>query len=307
MLRFVLRRLLWIALTLFLVSAFTFGLVFAGPADPARALTAGKASGDALEQLRKQYGLDRPVHEQYLRYMSQLLRGDLGYSYVFRRPVSDMLIQRLPATLLLAASIMLVALVIGIPLGIIMALRQNTTLDKGLLFGGTMLISLPTFLLGLLLLYVFAFQIKLFPLGGYGSPAHLILPTLAVALPWSVWYATLLRSNMLNVRTTEYVRTGYAKGLIERTVAARHMLPNALIPVLTMASMDLAALLTGIALVERVFNWPGIGQLALEANRAQDVPVVVGSVIFGALMIGTGNLLADLVAARLDPRIRLGE
>jgi peptide/nickel transport system permease protein len=305
MLQFVFRRLLFIALALLFVSALTFGLVFAGPADPARALTAGKASGDALEQLRAQYGLDRPVPEQYARYMSQLLRGDLGYSYVYRRSVSEMLLTRLPATLLLATSIMFVALIIGIPLGVLMAMRQNSMLDRSLLLGGTMLISLPAFLLGLLLLYVFAFQLKWFPLGGHGSLSHLVLPTLAVALPWSIWYATLLRSNMLNVRNADYVRTGQAKGLPMHRVALRHMLPNALVPVLTMASMDLAALLTGIALVERVFNWPGIGQLALDANSAQDVPVIMGCVLFGALMIGAGNLMADLIAARLDPRIRL--
>lgn len=306
MLQFITRRLLFIALALLFVSALTFGLVFAGPADPARALTAGKASGDALEQLRTQYGLDRPVPEQYLRYMGQLLRGDLGYSYVYRRSVGAMLMEKLPATIVLAAAIMLVALTLGIPLGIVMALRQNSALDGSLLLGGTMLISLPTFLIGLLLLYVFAFQLKWFPLGGHGSLAHLVLPTLAVALPWSVWYATLLRSNMLNVRTTDYVRTGHAKGLSANKVALRHMLPNALLPVLTMASMDLAALLTGIALIERVFNWPGIGQLALDANSTQDVPVIMGCVLFAALMIGVGNLLADLVAAGLDPRIRLG-
>ena len=307
MLQFIARRLVWIVLALVFVSALTFGLVFAGPADPARALTAGKASGDALEQLRRQYGLDRPVSEQYARYMSQLVQGDLGFSYVFRRPVAAMLVERLPATLLLAGSIMLVALVISVPLGVLMALRHNSAVDRSLLFGGTLLISLPTFLIGLLLIYVFAFLLKWFPLGGYGSLAHLVLPTLAVALPWSVWYATLLRSNMLNVRATDYVRTGYAKGLLGSTVALRHMLPNALLPVLTMASMDLAALLTGIALVERVFNWPGIGQLALEANSAQDVPVVMGCVLFGALMISVGNLLADIVASRLDPRIQLGK
>jgi peptide/nickel transport system permease protein len=303
--RFITRRLLWIGLTLLWVSAITFVLVFAGPGDPARAIGGSRASAATLDALREQYGLDQPIHVQYARYIGQLLQGDMGYSYVLRRPVAEIMLERLPATAMLAGTIIAVALLIGIPLGVLTGLRAHSLLDRVVTIGGTMVISIPTFLIGILLIYTFAFQLKLFPLGGYGSLEHLVLPTLSVALPWSAWYATMLRSNMLEVKASDYVRTGFAKGLRERTVAVRHMLPNALLPVLTMATMDLAALLTGIALVEHVFGWPGIGQLALKAAATRDIPVIMGSVIFGGLMIGIGNLLADLVAAWLDPRIRL--
>jgi peptide/nickel transport system permease protein len=173
------------------------------------------------------------------------------------------------------------------------------------MFLGLLWISLPTFLLGLLLIYVFAFKLRWFPIGGYGTLRHLVLPTLSVALPWSAWYAIILRSNMLDAKGSDYVRTGYAKGLSQQVVTLRHILPNAVLPVVTMASMDLAGLLTGIALVEYIFSWPGIGWQALQAARTKDIPVIMGSVFFGALMIGLGNLLADVINAWLDPRVRL--
>jgi peptide/nickel transport system permease protein len=302
---YIIRRLLWIVVTLFVVSVMTFGLIFAGPTDPAQALVGSRAAGVSIEQVRQQYGLDQPVYVQYYRYMSHLLRGDLGYSYYFKRPVSATLLERFPATLLLAVSIMVVAVLVGIPSGVIAALRSNSLVDRGLMVFGFVSISLPTFLVGLLMIYLFGFRLGLFPIGGYGSLRHLVLPTLSVAIPWSAWYAIVLRSSMLEVRTSDYVRTGYAKGLSNRLVAMRHMLPNALLPVLTMATMDLAGLLTGIALVEYIFNWPGIGWQALQAARVKDVPLIMGSVFFGALVIGLANLLADLLAAWLNPQVHL--
>jgi len=166
-------------------------------------------------------------------------------------------------------------------------------------------ISMPSFFLGLLLIYLFAFQLKLFPVGGYGSWRHLILPTLSVALPWSGWYAIVLRSNMLDAISTDYVRTAYAKGLSQRAAALRHMLPNAILPVVTMVGLDIAGLLTGIALVEYIFNWPGIGWQTLQAAQRLDVPMIMGSVLFGALIFSLANLVVDLLYTVLDPRVRL--
>ncbi|HXF59966.1 MAG TPA: ABC transporter permease [Caldilineaceae bacterium] len=303
--QYLIRRLVWMLITLFGISLITFLLIFAVPVDPARALVGDRAQGVSIEHVRQYYGLDLPLHRQYLNYMGRLLRGDLGESYYFRRPVAEALLVRLPATVLLACSIMLVASLIGIPLGILGALRANSLLDRGLMTVQLLSISLPTFFVGLLLMYLFAFQLKWLPTGGYGSFRHLILPTLAVAVPWSAWYAIFLRSSMLEVISADYIRTARAKGLAGRTVAVRHALRNALIPVLTMIGMDLASLLTGIALVEYIFNWPGIGLQTLQAAQHLDVPLIMGSVLLGAVFIGIGSLLVDFTYTWLDPRMRL--
>ncbi len=303
--RYILRRLLWTLLTLFGVTLLTFLLVFAGPTDPARALVGDKATGVSIEHLRQEYGLDKPLYVQYLTYMGRLLQGDLGQSYYFRRPVTEALFNRLPATALLAFSIMFVSCLIGIPLGVVTALRNGSWLDRATMTLGLVAVSLPTFFVGLLLIYFFTYQIKLFPVGGYGTWRHLVLPTLAVAIPWGAWYAIFLRSNMLEAISADYVRTAYAKGLNTRTVATRHMLRNALLPVVTIMGIDMAALLTGIVLVETVFSWPGIGMQTLQAARHLDVPLIMGSVIFGAVLIGLANLLVDIVYTWLDPRVQL--
>jgi peptide/nickel transport system permease protein len=303
--QYLLRRLLWTLITILGVTVLTFLLVFAGPTDPARALVGEKATGVSIEHLRQQYGLDQPLYVQFLTYLSRLVQGDLGDSYYFRKPVVEALLGRLPATALLAFSIMLVGCLIGIPLGVITALRQGSLLDRATMVVGLIAISLPTFFVGLLLLYFFAFQLKWFPVGGYGTLRHLVLPTLAVAIPWGAWYAILLRSNMVETIAADYVRTAYAKGLNPRVVAVRHMLRNALLPVVTIMGIDMASLLTGIVLVESVFSWPGIGMQTLQAAQHLDVPLIMGSVLFGAVLIGLANLVVDIIYTWLDPRIQL--
>ena len=303
--QYLLRRLLWTLITILGVAVLTFLLVFAGPTDPARALVGEKATGVSIEHLRQQYGLDQPLYVQFLTYLGRLVQGDLGDSYYFRKPVLEALLGRLPATALLAFSIMLVGCLIGIPLGVITALRQGSLLDRATMVVGLIAISLPTFFVGLLLLYFFAFQLKWFPVGGYGTLRHLVLPTLAVAIPWGAWYAILLRSNMVETIAADYVRTAYAKGLNPRVVAVRHMLRNALLPVVTIMGIDMASLLTGIVLVESVFSWPGIGMQTLQAAQHLDVPLIMGSVLFGAVLIGLANLLVDIIYTWLDPRIQL--
>ena len=303
--QYLLRRLLWTLITILGVTVLTFLLVFAGPTDPARALVGEKATGVSIAHLRQQYGLDQPLYVQFLTYLGRLVQGDLGDSYYFRKPVVEALLGRLPATALLAFSIMLVGCLIGIPLGVITALRQGSLLDRATMVVGLIAISLPTFFVGLLLLYFFAFQLKWFPVGGYGTLRHLVLPTLAVAIPWGAWYAILLRSNMVETIAADYVRTAYAKGLNPRVVAVRHMLRNALLPVVTIMGIDMASLLTGIVLVESVFSWPGIGMQTLQAAQHLDVPLIMGSVLFGAVLIGLANLVVDIIYTWLDPRIQL--
>ena len=305
MLAYILRRLIWIAITLWGVSLFTFGILFAGPTDAARALSGARAQAASVEMLRERLGLDRPVHEQYVTYLGDLARGDLGESYYFKRPVSDALRERFPATAQLALTIFVLAVALGVPLGVVSAMRRDGLLDRALMVTGLVAISIPSFLFGLLLLYAFAFRLKLFPVGGYGSPTHLILPALTVALPWAAWYGIVLRSNMLDTVSLDYARTAAAKGLGSWTIAWRHLLPNALLSVVTMLGMDLAGLLTGLALVEYIFGWPGIGWQALQAAQRFDVPMIMGSVLFGSLLIGSANLIVDLVYGWLDPRVRM--
>jgi peptide/nickel transport system permease protein len=306
MLGYILRRLLWIVITLWAVSLFTFGLLFAGPRDAAQALSSGRAEAATVEMLRQQLGLDRPVHEQYLTYLGNLLRGDLGDSFYFRSPVADALREGFPATLQLALTIFILAVALGLPLGVVSAMRRGGVLDRTLMVTGLVAISIPSFLFGIQLLYFFAFNLQLFPVGGYGTPAHLVLPALTVALPWAAWYGIVLRSNMLDAVTLDFARTAAAKGLNPWVIAFRHLLPNALLSVITMLGMDLAGLLTGLALVEYIFGWPGIGWQALQAAQRFDIPMVMGCVLLGALLIGVANLIVDLVYGWLDPRVRLG-
>jgi peptide/nickel transport system permease protein len=305
MLAYIFRRLVWIAITLWGVSLFTFGLLFAGPTDAARALSGARAQAASVEMLRERLGLDRPVHEQYVTYLGDLVRGDLGQSYYFKRPVADALRERFPATAQLALTIFVLAVAFGVPLGVVSAMRRGGVIDRALMVSGLVAISIPSFLFGLLLLYAFSFRLKLFPVGGYGSPAHLILPALTVALPWAAWYGIVLRSNMLDTVALDYARTAAAKGLRPWVIAWRHLLPNALLSVVTMLGMDLAVLLTGLALVEYIFGWPGIGWQALQAAQRFDVPMIMGSVLFGSLLIGVANLIVDLVYGWLDPRVRI--
>jgi peptide/nickel transport system permease protein len=308
MLQFILRRLFWIAVTLLVVSVLTFGLVFL-TGDPAVALTPVKPGAvptqAQIEQTRKAYGLDRPVPEQYLIYMGKVVRGDLGESYYFRKPVLTLMLEKLPTTIVLAVTIIVVALAIGIPLGVLAAFRRNTAVDRAFIVVSTVLIAAPPFFLALMMLFFFGFVLKWFPLGGVGTPAHFVLPVLSIALPASVAYALLLRTTILNMLGAEYARVARAKGLGMARTMFKHVLPNALIPVVTVASLDLAILLTGIVLIEQIFGIPGIGAQTYQAVTNRDIPVVMGSVFFGALLIGMGGLIADLLIARLDPRIRL--
>jgi peptide/nickel transport system permease protein len=308
MILYIARRLLWIGLTLLCVSMLTFGLIFA-TGDPATMLVPtreGQAPDPAVvERVRQARGLDKPIPVQYVTYLGRLLRGDMGYSYYLRRPVREVLFRKFPPTALLAGLIVATSLALGIPLGMLAAMNRNSLLDRAIIVVGTVAIAIPAFLLALLLVFVVAFKWRLLPFGGSGTPQHLILPVLSVAVPTAAAYALFLRNSLLNQTDADYVRTARSKGLRARAVATRHMLRNALIPVTTLVGLDLAYLLTGIVLVERVFGYPGMGSQVLRSVENKDVPVVMASVFFGALLIGFGNLIADLIAVRLDPRIKL--
>jgi peptide/nickel transport system permease protein len=301
---FLVRRLLLTVLILGGVSLITFALAYLIPGDPARELAGPRASLAVVQQIRHDFGLDEPAPIQYLHYVGRLARGDLGTSWMFTRPVAQAIVERLPATLQLALAATVAELLIGLPVGLAAALYHGHWQDRALMIPTLLGVCAPSFWIGLLLLYSLAFQLPIFPLGGYGSPAHLVLPALTVALIGAPWYARMLRSSVLDVLGMDYVRTASAKGLRRPTVVGRHVLRNALAPIMTMAGMDFGRRLGGLLVVETVFGWPGVGTLLLTAINELDVPVIMGTVLVGAAFTVSVNLIVDLLYATLDPRVR---
>jgi peptide/nickel transport system permease protein len=236
--------------------------------------------------------------------MSRLLRGDLGTSWMFTRPVAQAVLERLPATLQLALAASVVELLIGIPVGLAAALYHGRWQERALMVPTLLGACAPSFWIGLLLLYTVAFQVPIFPLGGYGSLANLVLPALTVGLIGGPWYARMLRSTVLDVLGMDYVRTASAKGLRRPTVVGRHVLRNAIAPIVTMTGMDFGRRLGGLLVVETVFGWPGLGTLLLTAINELDVPVIMGAVLVGAFFTVSVNLIVDLLYASIDPRVR---
>lgn len=276
------------------------------PADPARILAGRQASPETVAGIREQLGLDRPLYVQYARYVSNLAQGDLGRSYQQRTEIHTLLLSRLPATLQLTAGGIFFELLLGLPLGILAALYAGRALDKGVMIGAFVGVSAPQFALGLILLYVFGYRLALFPMGGYGTLSHLVLPAVTLGISGAGWYARIVRSAMLETLRADYVRTGTAKGLSRSRVVLKHALRNALLPVVAMIGVDIGLLMGGIVVVESVFGWPGIGQLAWQAIQVLDIPIIMGTVLLTAVFIIVGNLLADILYPLVDPRIRYG-
>lgn len=276
------------------------------PADPARVLAGRQANPETVENIRRQLGLDRPLHVQYARYITNLAQGDLGRSYQQRTEIRTLLLSRLPATLQLTLGGIFFELIIGLPLGILAAIYAGRALDKFVMIGSFVGVSAPQFALGLILLYVFGYRLSLFPMGGYGTLSHLVLPAITLGISGAGWYARVMRSAMLETLRADYVRTGTAKGLSRSRVVLKHALRNALLPILAMIGVDIGLLMGGIVVVESVFGWPGIGQLAWQAIQVLDIPIIMGTVLLTAVFIILGNLLADLLYPLVDPRIRYG-
>jgi peptide/nickel transport system permease protein len=307
------RRLAWSVVVLLVVTAATFVIFFAVPTDPA-ALIAGKyATPVTVAKIQRDLGLDRPLPVQFLRFATHAARGDLGYSYVSQQSVSGALAQAFPKTLSLTFGAVVVWLLIGIPLGVVSALRPGSVWDRAALVFALLGISAPVYWVGLVLLKVFSDGLGWFPLGGYvelttRGPfawAHaLALPWFALAMLYAGWYARMTRSQMLDVARLDFVRTARAKGLPARDVVTKHILRNALLPLVTMLGIDIAYLFGGAVLTETVFGIPGIGGLAWRAIRQRDLPMVMGTVLFAAACIVLANLVVDLLYRGLDPRIR---
>ncbi len=302
---YILRRLLVSGLILLGVSFITFFLLYALPADPVRQIAGRSATAQTVANIREQLGLDQPFVVQYWRYLTGLLQFDLGRSYLQRSEVADLIAARLPATLLLMAGAIFCELLMGLTMGIVAALRRGTGTDQGLMIASFVGVSAPQFVVGLLLLYVFAVQLRWFPIGGYGTFAHLVLPSVTLGIMGAGWYSRMMRSSMIDVLRADYIRTARAKGLARRRVILRHALPNAILPIIAMIGIDIGIFMGGIVVVESVFGWPGIGQLAWQAIQRVDIPIIMGVTLVSACAIVIGNLLADLVTPFIDPRIKL--
>jgi ABC-type dipeptide/oligopeptide/nickel transport system permease component len=327
---YILRRVSWSVAVLAGAASLAFVLAFAVPSDPARTIAGEKASPEVLARIRGDLGLDDPlffvtlrrgradeslpaarlprwnglVENQYGRFLWNLARGDLGRSYRTRERVAEAIAKRLPATAALAAGGMLVQLALGIAVGFVSAVRRGSLVDRVGGHATLALASIPAFWLSLVLLYLLAFRLALFPLGGYSGPWSLVLPSLALGLGGTALYARLLRGEVVAIVREDYVRTAHAKGLAPRVVLARHVLRGALAPIVTLAGLDLGAFLGGVVVVERVFNWPGLGSLAVQAVRGVDTPLVIGTVLFSAAAVVLANLAVDLAYRVLDPRLR---
>ncbi len=302
--RLLLERVFQGILVLLAVSVLTFGLAVLLPADPARMVAGPSASVQTVNSIRHELGLDKPILEQFVIYLGKVLRGDLGRSYKQSVNVTELLLSRLPATLLLMLAGIAFELLIGVPAGILAALRPGKFLDRSLMMLSFAGVSLPQFVLGLSLIYIFSFKLALFPLGGYGTVAHIILPALTLGISGAGWYARVVRSEMLDVLGQDYVRTATAKGVLRSSVITKHALKNALLPVIGMVGSDIGVFMGGVVVVESVFGWPGVGKLVWDAIRVVDIPVILGVVQLGAVMIVIGNLLADLAYPMADPRVR---
>ncbi len=302
--RYLLSRLWQTVPVVFGVVTVVFLLIHLIPGDPVEIMLGESALAAQKEELRRELRLDRPLAAQYAQFLLGLAKGDLGTSFRSRNPVLREILGRFPATLLLSAAAMAVALLVAIPLGILSAMRQHTPTDHLCGFFAMLGLSMPNFWLGPLLILVFSIGLGLFPVSGYGTAGHLVLPAVTMGTGMAAILMRMLRSQLLEEIRQDYVRAASARGLSRRSAVLRHALANSLIPVLTVMGLQFGALLSGSIITETIFSWPGIGRLTVQAIEARDYPLVQGCILFIALCTVTINLLTDLLYSRLDPRIR---
>ena len=287
------------------ITLITYILLYLVPADPVRQIAGRSATAETVESIRRQLGLDLPLWQQYLRYLANLLQGDLGRSYIQKTEVTTLILSRLPATLLLMAGAITVELIIGLSAGIYAATKRGKTSDRTVMVLSFTAVSAPQFVVGILLLYVFSVKLGWFPISGYGTFSHLVLPALTLGILGGGWYSRMTRSSMIDVLRQDYIQTARAKGATEARVVLVHALRNAALPVIAMIGLDIGLFMSGAVVVESVFGWPGIGQLAWQAIQRVDIPIIIGVTLVAAVAIVIGNLLADIAAPFIDPRIKL--
>jgi peptide/nickel transport system permease protein len=299
------RRLLALIPVALGVATLTFAIVHLVPGDPVVAMLGESAAPTDVVAMRHQMGLDRPIENQYLSYLGGLAVGDLGESTSYRKPVAQLIVERLPATIELAAAGMVVAILIAFPLGIIAGSNPGGAGDLAAMTFAIVGISVPHIYLGPLLMILFSLNLRLLPLTGRGGFAHLVLPAVTLGTALAAILARMLRQSLIRVRESDYMRTARSKGLSERAALVRHGLRNALTSVVTIIGLQMGALLSGTLVTEMIFSWPGLGRLLIGAIGARDYPLVEGCVLTFALTYVVVNLAIDLVYAVIDPRVRI--
>lgn len=320
MLRYLSRRLAYAALLLLAVVTLNFLLIHISPGDPVETIAGsmGGISEDLRAQLRIQYGLDKPFLTQLGLYLSQVLRGDLGYSYFFNVPVAQLIWDRVPATLLLVVTSVSSAFIVGTLLGTLAARKPNGPLSQGITLLSVVGYSAPVFWTGIILIILFASALPIFPVsdmrsaggpeGGWAGALdvlhHLVLPAFTLAFVYLAQYSRLARASVMDALSADYIRTARAKGLPERTVLYKHALRNGVLPVVTMLGLQFGNVLAGAILVETVFNWPGLGRLAFDSVLRRDYPTLLGILLFASMLVVVMNQLTDLAYRLIDPRIK---
>lgn len=315
----IVNRLVYAFLLLFAVLVLNFTLMHLAPGDVADTISQsmGGADEELLIEIRKDYGLDQPYFQQLATYIGKVLRFDLGHSFFFNEPVSKLVLERVPATLLLVITAQTLALLLGVVLGIYSARKPNGMMSHFVTFFALFGYSAPVFWTGILLLIAFSLQIPLFPVAGMRDVTiegnfwihaldvmkHMVLPVVTLASIFLALYSRLARATMIETLGTDFVRTARAKGLPERQVVYKHALRNSLSPVITLAGLQFSAVVSGAVLVEAVFSWPGLGTLAFQSIIARDTPTILGILFFSALVVIIGNLLTDLALRFVDPRV----
>lgn len=302
-LRFVLIKVFRALLTLWIVVTFAFVIMHAS-GDPIEIMLGDQAEQDVIDHYKELYGLDRPMHEQYYRYVVGILQGDLGYSLSDQRPVTELIAEAIPATLQLGLTALLVSMVVGIPLGIIAALNRNKPIDRFVMTFAVLGFSIPNFFLGILLILLFSMTLRWLPTAGMGSWEHLVMPALTLGTAAAGSLARFTRSSMLEVLNKLYMRTAVAKGVPRGRRIRWHALPNAAIPLVTVLGFRLGDLVAGSIITETVFAWPGVGRALVSAVTARDLAVVQGVLLMTACTMVVANLLVDLAYGWIDPRIR---
>lgn len=326
MVRYIFKRLVQAIPLLIGIATVTFFIVHMAPGDPMNFYLERRShdtlSPEVIELIRQKYGLDQPVHIQYLKWLGNLLQGDLGESFVHRRPVTALLAEAIPYTILLAGLALVLDALVGISLGIVSAVKQHSALDKTVSLGSLIVYSVPGFWLALMLVLVFSVHLGWFPTSqtrsfDYVSLSwfekltdliwHLVLPVFVLGIASAAETARYMRSRLLEVLNEEFILAARARGLSERTVILKHALRNALIPIVTIFAMRVPFLLGGAVIIETIFAWPGMGRLAMSAVIARDYPVILATMMIAAVLTILGNLLADVTYTVVDPRIRYGK
>jgi len=302
--KYILRRVLLLIPVMLGVSFVVFTIMFFTPGDPAKILLGERAPAEEVAMLRTQMGLDDPFIVQFFNFVKKAVQGDLGRSLVTKRAVAAEIWSRFPATLQLSAAAVLIAVLMGIPIGIISATKQYSTFDMVSMVIALIGVSMPNFWQGMMMILLFSITFRILPSSGYGTLNHLIMPAATIGTSAAAVITRMTRSSMLEVVRQDYIRTARAKGLSERVVINRHALKNALIPIITVIGLQFGSLLGGAVLTESIFSWPGVGRFMVDAIRTKDFPSVQGGVLMLALTFSIVNLAVDILYGYIDPRIK---